>query len=40
VSTPKGVLRKGREKKWMKKVPSQTEGIGTFFFLGGFEVEI
>jgi hypothetical protein len=37
---PKGVLREGREKNWMKKVPSQAKGIGTFSFWGGFEAGI
>jgi hypothetical protein len=32
--------REGGEKKWMKKVPSQAKGIGTFSFWGDFEAGI
>jgi len=28
---------KGREKKWMKKVPSRAKGTGTFSFWDDFE---
>jgi hypothetical protein len=38
--SPKGVLRKGREKKRMKKVQSQAKGVGTFSFWKGFEAGI